>query len=24
VREQPLIAIVVAAGIGWVVGRLMR
>lgn len=24
VREQPLIAILVAAGIGWVVGRLMR
>jgi ElaB/YqjD/DUF883 family membrane-anchored ribosome-binding protein len=24
VRQQPLIAVVVAAGIGWVVGRLMR
>jgi len=24
VRDQPLIAIAVAAGIGWVIGRLMR
>jgi ElaB/YqjD/DUF883 family membrane-anchored ribosome-binding protein len=24
VREQPLIAVVLAAGIGWMVGRLMR
>ncbi len=24
VRQQPLIAILVAAGVGWVVGRVMR
>ena len=24
VRAQPLIAVVLAAGVGWVVGRLMR
>ena len=24
VRDQPLIAVAVAAGVGWVIGRLMR
>jgi ElaB/YqjD/DUF883 family membrane-anchored ribosome-binding protein len=24
VREQPLVAILIAAGIGWVLGRVMR
>ncbi len=24
VRDQPLVAILVAAGVGWIIGRLMR